>query len=677
MGDGIVRKFALVIAGNSDPAFLEDAAQGLTVLKSEGYETFFASPQPADAADHYASASVQHVEDFAKYIGKNIDDDDELVIYAVAHGDMEDGRAQLCLPDGCNSDEISKALDIAGYGKRTVILNSCFSGNWNSVFMDDPRTLFISSGSSGELVSGMQFSQYFWAGDVPDMNNDGVVSFQERYEHAISHVTLSNPQFVASAGYVLEGAHPFSPGVETIGGSDAAETFNHEMAQLRPGQYAVVFFSEEGAPASEEYAVRFSESAERGEGQHLYLQVKSEDVASAFGIREYPTVMIFDYRGRGYAVSDIEDVSGELARFELPMEQRIANLRVALADPDPVVRATAMVWYSGFASARGVTPMSDLLQQLEEFMAEPDPLIMDYVAHAYQFLAPAMSSEQKYSHLNMLAELVDDNDPVIRAGAVMAYRIISTTLSTSEIEERIRVMEGWFNDSSEPVRYEVAKSFRVLAGILMQEEMWAHHEVATGHATVEEVQDDLIVEELISRIDADDDSIRGIFDDVLSGRAGDLAELRDLLFHEDANVRHAALYLYMCMVHNIGSAAASAEATALREIWTGHDVDIRRRSVELYGDLAERLDARRISRAEEVFDPADNLALATRWSAVTAYITLFELGLVRGSRLNEEIDVMRRCLDGFEIDLGLDIDTQIAAGFALLKLNVPLTGVSQ
>jgi thiol-disulfide isomerase/thioredoxin len=311
MGDGIINRYALIINGDTEQRHIENVDRSVRVLRAEGYETFVLSTSRARRADHYAESTVENIQKEVDEISGKIDDDDELVIYTTGHG----GPQGVCLPEGCDTEDVMDMIDIQTYGKRTIVMDQCFAGNWNKIYLDDPRTLFITAGSRDETVCCSEFAPYFWAADVPDINGDGTVSWQERYANAFSHVSSSYPQFIASADYLMEGSQPFPAEVRHI---DTMEDFMGAMSELKPGQYAIVDFSMEGCPWCRQYAPMFEDFARQADGQYLFLETESEEIADAFEIDGFPKVVVFNSEGERYVISDREAILAELGDFNVP-----------------------------------------------------------------------------------------------------------------------------------------------------------------------------------------------------------------------------------------------------------------------------------------------------------------------------------------------------------------------
>ncbi len=323
-------KYALIVNGDTEGRHLGNVEQALKVLKAQGFETFVASPsKPVQPADHYAAPTRQKLQELVAGLKAKIGGQDELVIYTTGHGDKAGEAGSVCLADGCDYDTVAPLLDGIPYGRRTVVMDQCYGGNWNARFLDDPKTLFITPGSKNEQVCCQEFAPRFWAEAVPDENGDGTISWQERYANAVADRVLSSlPQFVPSPGYVQAGVPPFKPEVREI--ADEAR-FKAALKTLKPGQYAIVTFSADWCGPCKEYKPVFERIAKEAGGQHLFLRTENPELAKGYKVFAYPTVMVIAASGHTLTVEDRGAPLQKLAQFFIPIDLRFKT-RIAAAE---------------------------------------------------------------------------------------------------------------------------------------------------------------------------------------------------------------------------------------------------------------------------------------------------------------------------------------------------------
>ena len=211
---------------------------GLSVLSAAGYETYVASPEsPAQPVDHYVTPTIDNVVKLIQGLKKDIDANDELVIYTTGHGAMPGEAAPLCFEKKCY--DFSKILDGIQYGQRVVVMDQCYGGSWGSIFLDDPATLFISASGPGETAFA-DFPYSFWSQSVADFD-DGI-DWQGRFEYAMeSGIYYSLPQFIPSPGFEHAGTPPFEAEIREVANK---KRLNDALSELKPGQYAALLFSE-------------------------------------------------------------------------------------------------------------------------------------------------------------------------------------------------------------------------------------------------------------------------------------------------------------------------------------------------------------------------------------------------------------------------------------------------
>lgn len=323
-------KFALIINGDTEARHLGNVGRALEVLEGEGYETFVASRErPSEDHDHYVDATVEQITTLIEQLKGKIGKDDELVIYTTGHGESVKNGGGLCLQEGCDTKTMAALLDSITYGQRTVVMDQCYGGNWSRRFTDDPKTLFVAAGSKNQSVCCHEFAPRFWSDDVPDTNDDGKISWQERFAYAFQKVASSNPQHVVSRGYRQVGDAPFPEKVVTV---DTVEELGKELKRLHPGQFAIVTFSADWCGPCKLFAPEFDDMATASGGQHLWIRTENEDLAAQFQVRGYPTVVIFD--GASHSRHHVEDratIFATLAKLDgrpaIDLEVELATAR--------------------------------------------------------------------------------------------------------------------------------------------------------------------------------------------------------------------------------------------------------------------------------------------------------------------------------------------------------------
>ncbi len=323
-------KIAVVINGDTHRKSVEkhqkNADRALKVLEGMGYETFVANPKKPNADfDHYYHADVDGVDDLIDDLKQKLDADDELCIYVTGHGN----KSGFCLGDDCRTSDLIARFDALPFAKRTVVMDQCKGGNWLNRFVDDPRTLFISNGSSDEIVCCGEFAPVFWGEWITDRNHDGVISFGERYAQVLEHgVKHSFPLKNLSAGYVDDGTRPFEQKVVTV---DTPAEMDAQLERLMPGQLAIVMFSMKGCPHCDRLQPKFEKLVKQAKGQYLILYTKNIEMAmERYGVTGFPQVSALDHKGGALQLRQYDDMLGELARAVMPREERIALLRARI-----------------------------------------------------------------------------------------------------------------------------------------------------------------------------------------------------------------------------------------------------------------------------------------------------------------------------------------------------------
>lgn len=477
------KRVAVIINGDGEERHLENVDRALKVLDKQGYETYVASPQePATPADHYTGATKEEALGMLGEL-KGATEGAELLIYTTGHGLKVVGETGgITLEDDTVNMDVLPLLDSLPYEKRTAIVDQCFSGSWYKTFSDDPKTLFISAGDTNQAVCCDKFAPYIWAdaGEIPDINGDGTINWQERYARAIAETDFeyTSPQFLATKGYVQEGEPAFGTGVVDVGDK---EGLKERLEGLEPGQYAFVMFSADYCKACDEYRPKFDELAKEAAGQHLFLYVKDESAREEFGFLGFPTVMIFNHRwaddGR-YTVQEQEHLLDELSKFyskappslavvkgELldikahtewfaeklltqvgkvqTMEEALLNL---LESDDPETRMRAVIMYSTSLLKADPDSRREGLSRIWSFFTDPDPKVRIAAIYSLQLVFPKLDEEDCLESARAILDALDGLETQAKIAAVETLGILVEKLPEKEaidiLEELIARTEG-------------------------------------------------------------------------------------------------------------------------------------------------------------------------------------------------------------------------------------------
>ncbi len=265
-----IKRYALLICG--DPDFESDINKARDVLEKKGYKIFESGLHASlTAQENIPYSSYTHLRKTIKAIPS--DANDEVVVYVTAHGSyskLDGGKIAFISDwdlDGKDSDRILKALQKLKAGKKTYVLDTCFSQNYAQRIFQ-PNATIIGSSNTGEYSVG-NLSKKFWDADavISDQNHNGINGdFQDRFIYAVeNNPTLSNAYYRQGYDYHLEGNNIFDSKVKLF--KNTQEEISY-LDSLKPGQYAIVF-----QPHSQ-YAYlsnRWFEEAKHLMGQYLLL----------------------------------------------------------------------------------------------------------------------------------------------------------------------------------------------------------------------------------------------------------------------------------------------------------------------------------------------------------------------------------------------------------------------
>jgi len=405
-------KCALII--NNEGRMAERLGRAVSVLEEEGYETFVASSvEPTVAADHYVPATMENLEDLLRGLRQKMGEDGELFIYVTAHGEVEEETTGICLQDRCY-ENLPAILDQISYGQRTVIMDQCYGGNLRSIFEGDRATFFASAGDSGEIVSNLGFAEYFWAGDVPDLNGGGV-SWMDRFHYAALHTSFSSPQYYASPDYVFQ---------DRITSSQPATVVSTDEERLSSYLQGI---GDPDSTVSLGAITHYLDSTAEVD-PHVLMTIMER----LYGILERPD------ENSGYGLLD--DVFEVLARKMEPywLENQLDKIEEYLWDADVDVRFSALTIFNTFLSRLDSGTRHEYLPVIERMLTDSNLIIY---ASAGNMLRSIMSGigENDLSTIMMvlrLGPLIEDYDYAIseKLGMIAAEVMYGTTVTDESLE---------------------------------------------------------------------------------------------------------------------------------------------------------------------------------------------------------------------------------------------------
>ena len=451
MGDGIVRRYAVIINGTSQSGtFQYDIEAGLSTLNDEGFTTYVAAPEkanyiptprcylsrenvdpifgpecirnpqkPRNPLYNFDSdrAGINRLLDELK---KRIDDDDELVVYVSGYGKA----SGFCIDNDCATNDIYQRINELPFGKRTVILDTGFGGNQAARFLNHPKTLFISASSEDMLGTiGSSFWTY-----KPERKMGGDISFGERFAHVATDTNcdIGFPMFLSSSGYKDRGEAPFkNRAVEVQNGS----ALNEMLKRLRPGQYAMIIFAPSPADKHD-----FERQAKEDGGQHLFLITENVKLAKSYGVTSFPTALIIDHRGVKRVARNRQDLSQDFAKFRLTADEIASELRKHFFKPGRGFNATAIHDYQSLSSKLSNDEVARGATVLRKMLGEPDWQVRSIAARAYGVLGPKLSRAEAEEGAKALRKLLTIESHGIE-DVIYTYASLVPKLSSAEAEE--------------------------------------------------------------------------------------------------------------------------------------------------------------------------------------------------------------------------------------------------
>ena len=124
----------------------------------------------------------------------------------------KDDTVFFYISENQDTDHVVQTIDSFQFDQR-VIFSENSSKKHDLRFLDDLGTLYLKGSLQGQ---GEAFRDSFWAADSIDHNEDGVLSWQERYANA--YLSVENPEwgFLASPVYYVGGEPSFESEISIL-----------------------------------------------------------------------------------------------------------------------------------------------------------------------------------------------------------------------------------------------------------------------------------------------------------------------------------------------------------------------------------------------------------------------------------------------------------------------------
>ena len=469
------RKLALVVNGDSETRHLGNVERALEVLELDGWLRFVVSPEaPAAGAEVHVDGDLGGLQSIVEQLKEELTSADELLIYTTGHGDKEGDQPTLCLKsDGYLYEEVWALLDINEGRRRTVVMDQCYSGDWAPVFNDDPATLFISTGNDDEKTSCGEWSPLFWSGaeHVADRDRDGVISWRERFGHAVDKGLLTtSPRLLATSGHRSPASTPFEATVRSFpagDGEDPEVWLTEQLARLSPGQFALVQRCDEAIKCAAD-GLSLDALAKQIAGEHLVLSGPAATETS--GIR------IYDSHGFFREVWDLDSVEQQLHDWNLTGAERMQLVGRHLDDDSLPTRARALRRYARLAGR--LKPAELELRQgavvrMEAALADRLAPLQAAGIDAAADLGPHLEPEVAARVADRVAALLQSEAKAPSAAAVRALKTLAVHLEPARGRETAPLLRGFFDHDRKSLRAAAIAGWATLADDLEEAELRA------------------------------------------------------------------------------------------------------------------------------------------------------------------------------------------------------------
>ncbi len=460
MGDGLVRRYAVILNGDTEPRHQENVDRAVRALRKEGsYDISVASTKaPREKPDRFVAAEEAKIQELIAGLKGRMDDDDLLVVYVTGHGQSEGegcvGLSKSCLP----FQKLQSQIDRLPYGQRIVVMDNCYSGNGLRLFAN-PKTSVVTQGSPGETVSCQTFSPYFWSEKIPDGNGDGKLSLEERYAFALeqgqtaSLTQFFSPQPLSFSGSIEEKPFKTKDGLplEVHNGAE----LEAQLKRLKPGQLALVDFGADWCVPCAAYEPTFNALSQQYGGKFLMIRAKrikgSEEDWAKYGITQFPTVAFIDAERKITKVGNHDDPMDSLLLAAIHSEaDRIKILSDRLDSPDSTERLRGL---KGLLTMNGKSKPA--LSKIAKLLEDGDERIRLAACEALKAIGPDAAAAGP----DLIRRLEDPTPAVaiaaaealaaIGPGAKAALPALLRSLASKEFRQRTRAWEKARGSSEE------------------------------------------------------------------------------------------------------------------------------------------------------------------------------------------------------------------------------------
>lgn len=128
------------------------------------------------------------------------------------------------------------------------------------------------------------------------------------------------------------------------------------MKKLDPGQYAVLWFSS----GDSESDGLVEEQAKKAGGQHLWLKTENKELATIYGVVEFPAVVVIDYKGDSNVLGGYQAIEEGIASFHLSPEQILMEkIETAVAEKGSDLRDYAVMDAAKYLSKMTISENTD------------------------------------------------------------------------------------------------------------------------------------------------------------------------------------------------------------------------------------------------------------------------------------------------------------------------------
>ncbi|GEM_PF-5953399 len=441
-----IGKYALVYVGDSDPEHRLLLEQSLKNLR--GHHIFVASSvKPQGKVDFYTGSSFEEIEALLALLKEEMTPQDELLVYSTGKPPLAPPQAKPPSLEARDQQWGGFLADIQA-ARKIIVTDHTHEGRWNKFFSGDAKVFFANATCGEDARCSLRFSQKFWNDEIYDLNQDGQISWKERYAKTLPlerQLCFWLEQSSASTRLEerREAITAYGALSQKMNPSLAHAQAKKIRQQLRASDVETIL------NAIESYAglTAFLTDSEIKEGALRFEK-----------LLDHPHALV-----RAYALKHLAFFSEKLSSEDLlRISKKLSN---SFLDSDSFIQINALSTYWSYEMNLPKDLVSEGLISLRQVfqLGSVSPLGRRYALRAYAFgiekLAGQIPARELEQAPRLLKELFAQEDLETSHGALWAYDGMVAVLPIEEVRRGLEAVKPFLNHSDEDIRFRAGELY--------------------------------------------------------------------------------------------------------------------------------------------------------------------------------------------------------------------------